>query len=162
MQQVKSMLDTLKKSVSDKLKFELELAQQKLDQLKSRIEGMSEFAALDAQKKKEIQSAFEAFNNDFSHQTLIAVVKDTLRRFEEDEYGRLLQKIAVWSQPEIVPGPDGNGTVHESAIEYVKCSSVTVAFDKPYLANEEDLNRYMEALKAALAHEIKSGKRIQI
>ena len=155
MQQVKTMLGTLKKAVSVQLKIELELAHDKVLLLKNRIEGMDDFKSLKKEMRTEINELFDSFKNELNNQTLIAVVKDTLRRFEEDEYVRLLQKIAAWCQSKATPGT-------KAKVEYVKCSSISVQFDKPHLANEEDLNRYMEALKAALAKEIKSGKRIQI
>ena len=159
MQQVKTMLDTLKKAVSTKLKTEVELAHDKVLLLKNRIEGMDDFKNLKKEMRTEINEHFDVFKNELNNQTLIAVVKDTLRRFEEDGYGHLLQKIAAWSQTKETPG---GGTGQKPKVEYVKCSSISVEFDMPHLANEEDLNRYMEALKAALAKEIKSGKRIQI
>jgi len=149
------MLGTLKKAVSVQLKIELELAHDKVLLLKNRIEGMDDFKSLKKEMRTEINELFDSFKNELNNQTLIAVVKDTLRRFEEDEYVRLLQKIAAWCQSKATPGT-------KAKVEYVKCSSISVQFDKPHLANEEDLNRYMEALKAALAKEIKSGKRIQI
>ena len=40
--------------------------------------------------------------------------------------------------------------------------SVSVGFEKPWLANEADLDNYLAAMRKALLAEIKAGKRIQI
>ena len=107
-------------------------------------------------------------------QTLIAVIRDTLRRFEETEYPQLLSRISAWSQVKAKPadsGPDDYKssptpktatTTAEPRIEYVTSRSVRVSFDKPWLADESDVERYLDSMRKALLVEIKKGKRIQI
>jgi hypothetical protein len=43
----------------------------------------------------------------------------------------------------------------------VSCRSVRVSFDKAWLADESDVECYLEALREALLAEIRIGKRIQ-
>ena len=47
-------------------------------------------------------------------------------------------------------------------IEYVPSRSVKVSFDKAWLADETDVERYLESMREALLEEIRKGKRIQI
>ena len=42
------------------------------------------------------------------------------------------------------------------------CSSLNVAFNKPWLANEADVERYLQAMREALLEEIRKGKRIRV
>ncbi len=47
-------------------------------------------------------------------------------------------------------------------MEYVARNQLHVSFSKPYLANEADVEEYLDQLKAAMLVAIKDGKRIQI
>jgi hypothetical protein len=109
--------------------------------------------------------------------TLIAVIRDTLRRFEEAEYQRLLSKMTAWTQPVPKPPLDQNGDSKinkptagtqktefkpEPQIEYIPSRSVRVNFDKAWLADASDVDSYLDAMREALLAEINKGKRIQI
>ena len=82
-----------------------------------------------------------------------------------------------WAQPAPVPEPapelgktatPDEGTKRtppakpEPRIEYVPSRSVKVFFDKAWLADETDVERYLESMREALLDEIRKGKRIQI
>jgi hypothetical protein len=62
-----------------------------------------------------------------------------------------LTRITSWTQK-----PD------EKPIEFVSQSDLGVKFDKPYLASEEDVEAYIEAVKKAMLKAIKNNKRIQL
>ena len=47
-------------------------------------------------------------------------------------------------------------------VQYVTRTSLSVDFDKPWLADEVDVDRYLDALRKALMKAIKAGKRINI
>jgi hypothetical protein len=53
--------------------------------------------------------------------------------------------VATPAQPQIIAG-----------------RSIKVAFDKAWLADETDLNSYLDALREAWLKEISAGKRVQI
>jgi hypothetical protein len=108
-------------------------------------------------------------------QTLIAVIRDQLRRFEEEEYQGLLTKVSSWAQPDPEPEPASVGATTESAnsqtkpkqrtdrkIEYVSSKSLTVDFDRAWLANEKDVDNYVAALKKSIMTEIAAGKRVRL
>ena len=42
------------------------------------------------------------------------------------------------------------------------CSSLSVAFNKPWRANEDNMERYLQAMREALLEEIRKGKRIRV
>ena len=46
--------------------------------------------------------------------------------------------------------------------EYVSQSELGVKFGKAYLASEEDVDEYLDALKKALVKAIKSNRRIRL
>lgn len=86
-------------------------------------------------------------------QNTIAVIRDTLRSFEETEYNHLLTQIHNWVNPE---------STDEPKIEYVSYRDIRVTFDKPFLSEISDVDSYLEKLGEVLRREIQNGKRISI
>jgi hypothetical protein len=177
MQQVKLLVETLEDKVKARIETEIAEAKETVAALKGRIEGMSEFGALNSEQQERIIRPFSEFNATIERQKLIAVIRDTLRRFEESDYQRLLSQMTSWAQPAHAPEPtpesgrtakpdEGTNsmqrTVAEPGIEYVPSRSLKVSFDKAWLADETDVERYLESMRKALLDEIHKGKRIQI
>ncbi|WP_334108942.1 BREX system P-loop protein BrxC [Methylobacillus sp.] len=179
MQQVKTQVETLQEKVTAQIEAEIANAKETVAALKGRLCGMAEFDALNGDQQEQITRPFNEFNSGIERQKLIAVIRDTLRRFEESDYQRLLSQMTSWAQPAPAPAPEpapqpGNtartdeGTKPtppakpEPRIEYVPSRSVKVSFDKAWLADETDVERYLESMREALLDEIRKGKRIQI
>jgi len=177
MQQVKTQVETLLEKVTAQIEAEIIKAKEAVAALKGRLCGMAEFGLLNYEQQEQITRPFNEFNAAIERQTLIAVIRDTLRRFEENEYQRQLSQMTTWAQPaptpKPAPGSDGSATSDEGAkptpparpeprIEYVPSRSVKVSFEKAWLADETDVDRYLESMREALLEEIRKGKRIQI
>lgn len=179
MQQVKTQVETLQEKVTTQVQAEIVGARETIAALKSRLCGMAEFGALSGEQKTQITRPFNELHAAIERQKLIAVIRDTLRRFEEGEYQRLLSQMTSWAQPAPEPAPElvhkpgkaavvAEGVPHsppareEPRIEYVNSRSVKVSFDKAWLADETDVKRYLDSMRDALMDEIRKGKRIQI
>jgi hypothetical protein len=177
MQQVKTQVEALQEKVTAQVEAEIAKAKETIVALEGRLCGMAEFGALNGEQQEQITRPFNEFNAAIERQKLIAVIRDTLRRFEESEYQRLLSQMTSWAQPaptpEPAPEPGGAATPDEGLsptppakpeprIEYVPSRSVKVSFDKAWLADEADVERYLESMREALLEEIRKGKRIQI
>jgi hypothetical protein len=177
MQQVKTQVETLQEKVTAQIEAEIAKAKETVAALKGRLCGMAEFGALNGDQQEQITRPFNEFNLGLERQKLIAVIRDTLRRFEESDYQRLLSQMTSWAQPaptpKPAPEPGKTATTDEGTkptppakpeprIEYVPSRSVKVSFDKAWLADETDVERYLESMREALLDEIRKGKRIQI
>jgi hypothetical protein len=177
MQQVKTQVETLQEKVTAQIEAEIAKAKETVAALKGRLCGMAEFGALNGEQQEQVTRPFNEFNAAIERQKLIAVIRDTLRRFEESDYQRLLSQMTSWAQPAPTPKPapepgktatPDEGTKPtppakpEPRIEYVPSRSVKVSFDKAWLADETDVERYLESMREALLDEIRKGKRIQI
>lgn len=177
MQQVKTQVELLQEKVTAQIENEIAKAKETVAALKDRLCGMAEFSALKSEQQEQITRPFNEFNAGLERQKLIAVIRDTLRRFEESDYQRLLSQMTSWAQPAPVPEPapqPGNAATPDEGskptpqanpelrIEYVPSRSLKVAFDKAWLADETDVERYLESMREALLDEIRRGKRIQI
>jgi len=142
---------------------------------------MTEFSALNGEQQEQVTRPFNEFNAAIERQKLIAVIRDTLRRFEEVEYHRILEKIYKTTEhTEYTEKNQGDCQAQTTAIEgsdtstypKVKEPSYSVSsvysvvkntsFDKAWLADETDVERYLESMREALLDEIRKGKRIQI
>lgn len=165
MQQVKHLIYVLEEKVSTQIKEEITKARDAVSVLKDRLCGMAEFTVLSQDKKEQITKPFNDFVQSLERQTLIAVIRDTTRCFEESDYQRLLSKMTSWPQaiPELKPsGQNAQTRTPDPHIQYIPSRSIQVLFDKAWLADESDVERYLEAMREALLVEIRSGKRIQI
>jgi hypothetical protein len=177
MQLVKTQLETLHDNVTTRVEAEITKAKETIDSLKNRLCGMAEFGALNGDQQQQIVHPFDEFSAAIERQKLIAVIRDTRRRFEENDYQRLLSQMTSWAQPaptseplpesgvasarDSGPKPTPSGKM-EPRIEYIPSRSVKVLFEKAWLADEADVERYLESMREALLDEIRKGRRIQI
>jgi hypothetical protein len=177
MQQAKALMETLKTKVQERLDEEKQKAKTIVQSLQTRICSMQEYAGLLPGQKSELTKSFEDFHSNLERQSLIAVVRDLARRFEDESYQQLLSKISDWLQPEPEPEPAVVGAptdsptepeakpkrVAEPKTEYVPVSkTLAVEFDRAWLADENDVDRYLSALRKSIMKEIAAGKRVRI
>ncbi|WP_192496527.1 BREX system P-loop protein BrxC [Chlorobium phaeovibrioides] len=177
MQQLKTQLDSLREKVTARTEAEIAGAVETVGVLKERISGMAEFSALQNGQQVELIGPFNEVMDTIKRQQLIAVIRDTLRRFEEVGYQRQLSLLTVLAQPDPPPFAVGEavGAVNagedpkpelpaepKPQVEYVASRAVKVSFKKAWLADETDVDGYLESMREALLDEIRKGKRIQI
>jgi hypothetical protein len=173
MQQVKGLVDTLREQVVAQVAEEIAKARATVASLRERLSGMAEFGKLTPEQQGEISQSFEEVVRAIEGQKLIAVIRDRLRQFEESNYQRLLSQMVSWAQPVVVATPShqdetnqaqaqGVATLKEPRIEYVNHRAIQVSFDKAWLADESDVDRFLQSMREALLAEIRGGKRIQI
>ncbi len=177
MQQVKTLVDNLENQVATRLAAEVTRASEIVEGLQQRLCAMDEFSALPPEQQEQIHAPFTDFLESITRQNLIAVIRDTLRRFEESDYQLLLSQMTSWAQPEPVKeapspaddkqdSPEKQGpakkTKPKPTIEYITSRSIPVSFDKAWLADDSDVERYLDSMRKAMLAEIGKGKRIQI
>lgn len=166
MQQAKTLVDSLKAKIDAQLAEEKDTAITSVKVLKERLTTMSEYAALKSEEQNQLLQPFDSFQQGLERQTLIAVIRDTARRFEDQEYPRILERLSQ-SRPVVRTGTSDTPTgdkpiVADPPVEYVSNSSIRPKFDKAWLADETDVDEYLVAMKKVFMQEIATGKRIQI
>ena len=103
------------------------------------------------------------------------MIRDNLRRFQDNDYPRLLSQMTAWAHPPAAtpqtPSDSGDSdaatnttqtTLSEKTIQYISRNTLKISFNKAYLADEKDVDDYLESVRKALIEEITKGKRIQI
>ena len=166
-QQLDSLLLLVQQRVKTKVQTEIQIAQDMLTSLQSRLTGMDEFKKLSEPQQAKLTEPFSIASTDLGNQTLIAVIRDSLRRFEENDYQRLLSQMATWAQPTPAPQPTKEGETPKEGpkpkpAQYVSIKKLQPSFEKAWLTSEQDVEAYTDAVKAKLLEEIKKGHRIQI
>lgn len=165
MQQVKTQVETLQEKVTAQIDAEIAKAKESIDLRKCRLCGMAEFDALNDEQKERFTRAFDEINATLERQKLIAVIRDTLRRFEESDYLQLLEQLSGKSAVDSGKQKEQKQIgVTEKTIHYplVTIHSLKVPFSAAWLADETDVDRYLESMRNALMEVIRKGKRIQI
>lgn len=171
LQQIKGQLDTLQQKIADQREREAGDATTAINALESRLCSMAEFTALPTDKQAQLTEPFQKATQGIVGQKRIAMIHDLHHRFVEQDYPQLLAQLENWSRPVAPPQPNqpvspGSPTLlvatPAAQPQIVTGRSITVPFDKAWLADESDLNRYLDALREAWLKEIKDGKRVQI
>lgn len=158
MQQVKTQVENLEKKATAQIEVEIAEAKRTVAALQDRLCGMAEFSALTSEQQEQIVRRFSDFNSTLEQQKLIAVIRDNLRRFEENEYQQLLALLSAPQKPEASPG----GQTKKNHCQIISIHSLKVPFKAAWLADEKEVEQYLNALREALLEEIKSGKRVQV
>jgi hypothetical protein len=121
---------------------------------------MEEFARLSEVQQQELTRPFEEYSESLSQEKLIAVIRDRTGRFETETYSELFSRLTAPTDSYAVNA--GAYKAGEPKTEYISSRSLLVNFSKPWLENEEDVEKYLGAMKEALLAEIQQGKRVQI
>lgn len=171
MQQLKGLIDTLKEQLKDIVAEEKSFALQTLQSLLKNLTTMSEFSLLDTTKQNILKKPFEILEQDLSQQALTAVIRDRIRRFEEREYPGLIAEVSKlasqdqdgYNEKNITKISSGTkDETNDHSAEYVYGKTIVIDFDKTYLSDMNDVDKYLKSMREAMSEEINNGKRIQI
>ena len=154
MQLLKTRVETLRKKVTKQVDAEVAKARETVAALKNRLCGMNEFVSLREEQQRQLSKAFEDILVVIGLKEQIAVIRDVERCFEESDYNNLLSQMTAWTQSSTKTG-------NVEKIECVPLRTVPISFEKAWLEDETDVDRYLESLRKALLGEISRGKRIQ-
>jgi len=148
MREAKNMVDALKGDIEKQLQLEKAGALGRIQQLQTQLGNMANFDELTQEQKSELDQSFNAVEYQIKEQTLIPVIRDKVGRYETADYNRLLEKISEWRG--------------ESGGEFISQRELDLEYDKAFLADESDVENYLQALKKSLLKAIKAKKRIRV
>ncbi|WP_395604168.1 BREX system P-loop protein BrxC [Pseudomonas sp. B21128] len=182
LQQAKPQLEALQKAIANQLASEKATAVSRLAELELRLQGGNEYSSLKPEQQAQLAAPFIEARQSMQGQKRIAMIRDQLRAFEDNQYAQLLLKLEQLSRPQpvsapvppISPQPSGNQGIDcpppQSAepprvVEpprLVSARTIKVAYSKPWLANETELDDYLQQQREAWLKEIQAGNRVQI
>jgi len=173
MSRVKSLVEAVSGKVDEKLKTTKQKASDKINTLLDKMIRMDDFPKLPDEKQLTLKKPFHDLLKFIGDQTLIPVITDKARRFEETESLSLLSKMSTWRQSlagaddfgESATQDNKNHRVSErktTFIEFIRINQIQVEYEKTCLESEDDISQYLNSLRRSLNGKIKQGKRIQL
>ncbi len=174
-QQLKGALDSLRSEMDARLAEERAAAKAEIETLKAKLESLPELADLAEADRTSILSDADAAASPIDSAGLIAMVRERVAAFRTTTYPQLLSRVAsLVSKPSDEQGDDGaaNGgfgdrgatppTPPPPVQNFIAGSSVKVSFPRAYLADEADVEAYLNSMREALMAEIRGGNRITV
>ena len=179
LQQTKPQLEALQQAIDEQVAQERTTVTATLSQLSQRFKGVDGYAQLKPEHKDALETPFTQAHEALARQKRIAMIRDQVRVFEDQKYPQLLTQLERLLQPVAAPvplptpgsGPDGDKTFPPSTptpqpmareTTIVHRNAVRVAFARPWLATEADVDEYLASLRDALIKEIEASRRVQI
>ena len=182
LQQIKVQLDTLQQKIDQQRLQQVGESTAAVDAMELRLLGMNEFIALSAPRQLQLTEHFAKAKHAIASHKNIAMIRDLRRRFETETYPGLLSQLQLWSRPVQAapagaaaseneddaanpPHPNGPLRTSKDALiqpRLISVRDIPVIFDKAWLANEAELDRYLANLRAAWLKEILDGKHVQV
>jgi len=165
-QSLKEHLEQLKTAVEQAVNESRTGAVATLKTMQSRMQSMDEYKKLPEARAVELDEPFKELGDYINQQELIAVINDKIRYFEEQGYQALLAKMVAVAEPK--PQRDESdetdpvSTIAEKQPDYILVRQIKVSFAKAWLADDSDVERYLELMREALLTEVRAGKRVQI
>jgi hypothetical protein len=165
-QGLKASVDALRAKIRSVVDEVREESVGKIQVLKSRVEGDEKLSKLPEAAQANLLNAFDAAMSEVRAGKVVPIIRDIVRRFEDEEYPRLIgQLAAAGSETEPVPAAgDGAGTPAPGVSEprIVPVRHVRVPHAQALLDTEGDVDAYVDALRDALKAEIRSGKKVSV
>lgn len=169
-QEIKSRLDGFAQEINLHVEAVRAEAVHKLETLQQRMHEQDEYKKLPDVRRAELDAPYVELIKHIKQQSLIAVINDRLRYFEEQGYQKLLSKLIALTAPK--QGHDEESSdlsadnrdkqISEPKPEFISYRDIRFTFDKLWLADETDVDQYLLSLRSALLGEVKKGKRIRI
>lgn len=163
-QDLKSELYTLKDKVELTIHEERQAVITAVDDCIGKIAQTSEFNALAPDQQDRIERSAAARKDGLERISLIPVLRDKANDARTTLLPQLLAEIGRLTQPTPPPQP-GPGLSEKpapapAAPSYINAADVKVSFPRTYLAEEADVNEYVEEMKKNLLAEIRAGKKV--
>lgn len=170
-QQIKGTLDTLRAEVDHRLAAERKTAISDVEELRAKLRALPEFASLTEPDRREIEAAFTNVLDTIGTSKLIAVIRERVSGFRASGYPKLLGRVTARTsakkdgdddKPRGFSNSSSGAPAAQTQPEYVAASALRVTYAKPYLADERDIDAYLETLRETLISEIRAGKRVTV
>jgi len=94
-QQLKTLLDSIKTKINQLIVTEINKAQTQIEELKNKLLNLDNFSQLNSQQQQEITQSFTQLSEKLTQESLIPVIREKVRSFEENDYTQLLKQVEM-------------------------------------------------------------------
>jgi hypothetical protein len=182
LQQAKPQLEALQLAIAHQLASEMSTAVSRLAELELRLQGSNEYSGLTPEQQAQLAVPFVDARQSMQGQKRIAMIRDQLRAFEDNQYAQLLLQLERLARPQPAPTPvtpaSPQPTADKPDMDYPRTPSaerpkvaeprlipartIKVGYSKPWLTSEAELDDYLQKQREAWLKEIQAGNRVQI
>ncbi len=160
-QTLKADLYQLKETLELKLLEERKSARAAIQDCRTKIEALEDYASLTDSQRDIVRIRIDEMAARIDKTPLIPVLRDLGASVRTTLLPELLSEIERMLKPTQKPG----GMKEASAVSpqpasMVDVGQIRVSFAKPYLANETDVDAYVETMRERLIAEIHSGRKV--
>lgn len=163
-QSLKSDLYALKDKVELDVLKERKAVIAAVDDCASKIAQTAEFQTLAADQQDKIRRNLDSHRAGLESVTMIPILRDRANGARTGLMQQVLADIARMAQPATPPpAPPGLGErpiLAPKPPSYVNASDIKVAYPRPYLAEEADVDQYVNELRKTLMAQIQQGKKV--
>jgi len=164
MQRAKTIHSLLKEKVDTKLDEEKNIAIEEIKEKKENIEKMNKFVELSKDQKENIISNFDKEVKNISNQSKIAMIRDSLNEFKNEIYTNIVNQVLnFYSANKSNAGitlPNTEPAAVDKESKAISKGEIQVIYNKPLLSSKEDVEDYINNLKALYIKEIENGNQI--
>lgn len=163
-QALKSDLYALKDKVELDVLKERKAVIAAVDECADKVAQTAEFQAITPEQQDQIRRSVASHKAGLDAVTMIPILRDRANGARSGLMQQMLADIARMTQPPAPPSP-GPGMKEQPAPaprppSYVNALDIKVAYPRPYLAEEADVNEYVNELRKILMAEIAAGKKV--
>lgn len=162
-QALKSDLYTLKDKVELDILKERKAVIAAVDDCAEKVAQTTEFQALSPEQQDKIRRAITTHKSGLDAVTMIPILRDRANGARSSLIQQILAVIASMAATAPAPSTPGLSDRASSAPtppSYINASDIRPKYAKPYLAEESDVETYVEEMKQSLLAQIRSGKRV--
>ena len=124
------------------------------------MENSPDFTALTAEEKSGVVKPFDTVIDQIKKERLAPVIRQLADRAANGTLPRQLQKVAELAASK-KPGELKEGKVSKP-VEYIAAQNIAVPFSKVVIESEQDLDDYLDSLRAVYIAQLKQNKRITL
>lgn len=162
-QALKSDLYTLKDKVELDVLKERKAVIAAVDDCAEKVAQTTEFQALSPEQQDKIRRAITTHKSGLDAVTMIPILRDRANGARSSLIQQILADIASMAAPPpapSMPGLSDRASPAPTPPSYINASEIRPKYTKPYLAEESDVESYVEEMKQSLLAQIRSGKRV--
>ncbi|WP_296939661.1 BREX system P-loop protein BrxC [uncultured Marivita sp.] len=134
-----------------------------VEECAAKVTQTPEFQALPPDDQAHIKRNIDSHKSGLDSVKMIPILRDRANGAKLDLLPRILAEVERLSRPAAPAQPNpGMGETPAPAPQptYVNASEIKVGFAKPYLAEEADVEQYVQEMKKTLLEQIRAGKKV--
>jgi hypothetical protein len=160
----KAAVARIRSLIDAQLDAERATANATLDQREAQLRSVEDFIKLDPQGQTSVLAKTNEAREAIASARFVSSIRDRLSRYTSQEYPTQLALAARLAAPPAVVDPAGNEPAQPDIPEprYVSVGALKVSCPLPFIANETELDEWLNALRKAVAEELSKGNRISL